>query len=81
PGSESVNLVKSVNQNQCTLKGQSKVRITGYAERRGNYTEQDLIQLAKNAAVEQQGNTILMIDNPEKGKGTQSAIFQTYSCN
>ena len=81
PGSENVNVVDSVDLNSCTLKAQAKVRMTGYAERRDNYTEQDNIQLAKNAAVEQGGNTIYMIDHPEKGQGTQSATYQIYSCS
>ncbi len=81
PGSENVNLVNSIDQSQCSLIAQAKVRITGYAERRGNYTEKDLIQLAKNAAVEQQGNTVYRIDHPENGKGTQSATYQIYNCS
>lgn len=81
PGSENVNVVDSVDLNSCTLKAQAKVRMTGYAERRDNYTEQDNIQLAKNAAVEQGGNTIYRLDHPEDGKGTQSAVYQIYNCN
>ena len=80
-GSENVNVVNSIDQSSCTLKGQAKVRITGYAERRGNNTERDLIQLGKNAALEQGGNTIYMIDNPEKAQGTQSATYQIYNCS
>jgi hypothetical protein len=80
-GSEKVNIVNSVDQGKCELKGQAKVRVTGYAERRGNNTEKDLIQLGKNAAAEQQANTIYMIDHPETGKGTQSAIYQIYNCS
>tara|TARA_B100000768_G_scaffold135730_1_gene126609 strand:+ start:190 stop:516 length:327 start_codon:yes stop_codon:yes gene_type:complete len=81
PGSEDVNVVNSVDQSKCEHKGQAKVRITGYAERRGNNTESDLIQLGKNAALENQGNTIYMIDHPEAGKGTQSAVYQIYNCS
>jgi len=80
-GSENINVVNSIDQSKCELKGQAKVRITGYAERRGNNTESDLIQLGKNAAVESQGNTIYMIDHPEVGKGTQSAVYQVYNCS
>ena len=81
PGSESVTIANSIDQDSCTLKAQVKVRMTGYAERRGNYTEQDDIQLAKNAAVEQGGNTIYRIDHSEDGKGTQSAVYQIYNCS
>tara|TARA_Y100000389_G_scaffold69630_1_gene66311 strand:- start:111 stop:437 length:327 start_codon:yes stop_codon:yes gene_type:complete len=81
PGSESVTVANSINQDSCTLKAQAKVRMTGYAERRNDYTEQDDIQLAKNAAVDQGGNTIYRLDHPEDGKGTQSAVYQIYNCS
>ena len=80
-GSESVTIANSIDQSSCTLKAQVKVRMTGYAERRDDYTEQDDIRLAKNAAVEQGGNTIYRLDHPEDGKGTQSAVYQIYNCN
>ena len=81
PGSESVTIAESIDQNSCTLKAQVKVRMTGYAERRDDYTEQDDILLAKNAAVEQGGNTIYRLEHPEDGQGTQSAVYQIYNCN
>ena len=81
PGSENVTIAKSIDQDKCALKAQVKVRMTGYAERRDDYTEQDDIRLAKNAAVEQGGNTIYRLDHPEDGKGTQSAVYQIYNCN
>ena len=81
PGSENVTIANSIDQNSCTLKAQVKVRMTGYAERRDDYTEQDEIRLAKNAAVEQGGNTLYMISDPEDGKGTQSGVYQIYNCS
>ena len=81
PGSENVTIANSIDQSNCTLKAQVKVRMTGYAERRDDYTEQDDIRLAKNAAVEQGGNTIYRLDHPEDGKGTQAAVYQIYDCN
>ena len=81
PGSENVTIANSIDQNSCTLKVQVKVRMTGYAERRDDYTEQDDIRLAKNAAVEQGGNTIYRLEHPEDGKGTQSAVYQIYNCS
>ena len=81
PGSESVTVANSIDQDSCVLKAQVKVRMTGYAERRGNYTELDDVQLAKNAAVDQGGNTIYRIDHPEDGKGTQSAVYKIYNCS
>ena len=41
PGSENVTIANSIDQNSCVLKAQVKVRMTGYAERRDDYTEQD----------------------------------------
>ena len=81
PGSENVTVADSIDLESCNLKAQVKVRMTGYAERRDDYTEQDDIRLAKNAAVEQGGNTIYRIDHPEDGKGTQSAVYQIYNCS
>ena len=81
PGSENVTIANSIDQSSCTLKAQVKVRMTGYAERRDDYTQQDDIRLAKNAAVEQGGNTIYRLDHPEDGRGTQSAVYQIYKCN
>ena len=81
PGSENVTIVDSIDQNSCVLKAQVKVRMTGYAERRDDYTVQDEIRLAKNAAVEQGGNTLYMISDPEDGKGTQSGVYQVYNCS
>ena len=81
PGSENVTIVNSIDQDRCTLKAQVKVRMTGYAERRDDYTEQDDIRLAKNAAVEQGGNTIYRLEHAEDGKGTQSAVYQIYNCS
>ena len=80
-GSENIAIVDSIDQNSCTLKAQVKVRMTGYAERRDDFTEQDEIRLAKNAAVEQGGNTLYMLDHPEDGKGTQSGVYQIYNCS
>ena len=81
PGSENVTIANSIDQDRCTLKAQVKVRMTGYAERRDNYTELDEIQLAKNAAVDQGGNTLYMLAHPEDGKGTQSGVYQIYNCS
>ena len=80
-GSENVTIANSIDQDSCTLNAQVKVRMTGYAERRDDYTEQDDIQLAKNVAVEQGGNTVYRIQHPEDGQGTQSAVYQIYNCS
>jgi|TARA_B110000037_G_scaffold21644_1_gene23991 hypothetical protein len=77
-GSEDVNLVTSVEQNQCEFKGEVKNTAKGYSDFRG-ISEKNLIQLGKNAAVEKNGNTIIMSDYKEF-RGTQSALFKIYFC-
>ena len=79
PGSEDVNLVKSINQNQCEYKGEVKNKVKGYSDDFLGTSEKNLIQLGKNAAVEKKGNTIIML-NYIQHKGTQSALFKIYVC-
>ena len=62
PGSEDVNLVTSVDQNQCEYKGEVKNKVKGYSDDFYKHSEKNLIQLGKNAAVEKNGNTIIISD-------------------
>ena len=78
PGSEDVNLVTSIDQNQCEYKGEVKNKVKGYTDSNG-ISEKNLIQLGKNTAVEKNGNTIIMFDYKQH-KGTQSALFKIYAC-
>ena len=79
PGAEHVNLVTSVDQTQCELKGEVKDSVKGYSDNSLNNTETNLIQLGKNAAVEMNGNTIIILDRKQYRK-TQSAVFKIYDC-
>ena len=79
PGSEDVNLVKSIDQNQCEYKGEVKDKVKGYSDDFLGTSEKNLIQLGKNAAVEKKGNTIIMF-NYKQLRGTQSALFKIYVC-
>ena len=79
PGSENVNLVTSIDQNQCEFKGEVKDKVKGYSDDFLGNSEESLIQLGKNAAVEKNGNTII-ISEYEQYKGTQSALFKIYAC-
>ena len=79
PGAEHVNLVASVDQTQCELKGEVKDSVKGYSDSSLNNTETNLIQLGKNAAVEMNGNTIIIIERKQYRK-TQSAVFKIYDC-
>ena len=60
PGSEDVNLVKSIDQNQCEFKGEVEDKVKGYSDDFLGTSEKNLIQLGKNAAVEKKGNTIII---------------------
>ena len=80
PGAEHVNLVASVDQTQCELKGEVKDSVKGYSDSSLNNTETNLIQLGKNAAVEMNGNTIIILERKQYRK-TQSAVFKIYDCN
>ena len=79
PGSEDVNLVKSIDQNQCEYKGEVKNKVKGYSDDFLGTSEKNLIQLGKNAAVEKKGNTIIM-SNYKQHRGIQSALFKIYVC-
>ena len=78
-GSEDVNLVTSVDQNQCEYIVKVKDKVKGYSDDFLGTSEENLIQLGKNAAVEKNGNTIIMTDFREH-RGTQSALFKIYVC-
>ena len=77
-GSEDVNLVTSVDQNQCEFKGEVKNKVKGYTDSNG-ISEKNLIQLGKNAAVEKNANTIIMSGYKEH-RGSRSALFKIYFC-
>jgi len=79
PGSEDVNLVTTINQNKCEYKGEVKNKVKGYSDDFQGNSEKNLIQLGKNAAVEKNGNTIIMF-NYNEHRGTQSALFKIYFC-
>jgi hypothetical protein len=77
-GSEDVNLVTSVDQNQCEFKGEVKNTVKAYTHPKG-ISEKNLIQLGKNVAVEKNGNTIIINDLKEH-RGSRSALFKIYFC-
>ena len=79
PGSEDVNLATNVDQNQCEYIGEVKNKVKRYSDDFLNTSEENLIQLGKNAAIEKNGNTIIM-SNHKQYNGTQSALFKIYSC-
>ena len=79
PGSENIHVASSLDEvNNCSDKGNNRVRITGYAERLSSYIKKDLIQLSKNAAADDGANTIILGDYNENGNGTQSATSHPF---
>ena len=81
PGADGVSVVTTIDQDKCEPKAAVKVRHTGYAERLPGYIDEDLDKLAKNEAFKQGGNTVIMIEKYESGRGTQSALYHIYMCN
>jgi len=81
PGADGVSVVTTIDQEKCGPKAAVKVRHTGYAERLPGYIDEDLDKLAKNEAFKQGGNTVIMIEKYEAGRGTQSALYHIYMCN
>ena len=79
PSSENVNLVTSIDQNQCEYKGEVKNKVKGYSDDFLDTSKKNLIQLGKNAAVEKNGNAIIM-SQYKQYRGTQSALFKIYAC-
>jgi hypothetical protein len=79
PSSEDVNLVTSIDQNQCEYKGEVKNKVKGYSDDFLDTSKKNLIQLGKNAAVEKNGNAIIMSQYTQY-RGTQSALFKIYAC-
>ena len=79
PGSEDVNLVTNVDQNQCEYKGEVKNKVKGYSDDFLDTSKKNLIQLGKNAAVEKNGNAIIMSEYKQY-RGTESALFKIYAC-
>ena len=79
PGSEDVNLVTSIDQNQCEYKGEVKDKVKGYSDDFLYTSKKNLIQLGKNAAVEKNGNAIIMSEYKQY-RGTESALFKIYAC-
>ena len=78
-GSENVNLVTTVDQKQCEFKGETKESVKGYSDKSYNNTEKNLVQLGKNAAVEINANTIIILERKQY-RDIQKAIFKMYYC-
>lgn len=79
PGSQQIPLVTSDQVSQCQFKGNTTVSVLaqmGFISRSVEAINGDLLQLARNAALDAGGNTLVPGDRPELGKQT----FGVYHC-
>ena len=78
PGSESINVVNKFNADQCVLKSTVTVSVlseVGFIDRDPESIKLDLDQLAKNAAIDNQGNTVTEINSSKNGKATYQILY------
>ncbi len=79
PGSQNIPLLASDQVTQCQFKGNTTVSVlaqVGFVSRSVEAINGDLLQLARNAALDAGGNTLVPGDRPELGKQT----FGVYHC-
>lgn len=79
PGSDQVALVEPSQVGHCTPIGKTTVSVlaqVGFVSRGIDNVDADLLQLARNEAVNQGGDTVVPGDRPEIGKRT----FSIYKC-
>lgn len=78
-GSENVSLLESQQVAGCELKAKvtsSVLSKVGFISRSAEGVEENLLQMAKNSAVEEGGDTLVKGDSTEFGKRT----FSIYNC-
>ena len=78
PGSESINVINKFNADQCVLKSTVTVSVlseVGFIDRDPESIKLDLDQLAKNAAIDNQGNTVTEINSSKNGKATYQILY------
>ncbi len=79
PGSQRIVLLSSNQVSSCQFKGNTTVSVLaqmGFISRSVDAINADLLQLARNAALDAGGNTLVPGDRPELGK----QIFGVYQC-
>ena len=80
PGSENVSVVNIKEAADCASKGKSRVTVLseiGVADLMDEYVAEKLDQMGKNAAVDQGGNTIAKLEDPEPGV----AVYGIFDCS
>jgi hypothetical protein len=79
PGSENVTVSNKDVVVGCQSKGKSRVTVLseiGFADLMDEYVAEKLDMMGKNAAVDQGGDTIVKIEEPEPG----IAVYGIYKC-
>jgi Domain of unknown function (DUF4156) len=79
PGSEKVSVLEAKQVATCELKGKVTSNVlskVGFISRGVESVEENLLQMAKNSAVEDGGDTLVKGDSTEFGKRT----FSVYKC-
>ncbi len=79
-GSDRVSLVETSQIGSCQSKGEITVSVlaeVGFISRSVDAVEANLIQLARNGAIDSGGDTVVRGNSPEFGKRT----FAIYKCN
>lgn len=79
PGSDAVNLAEPNQVSQCVSKGKTLVSVmseVGFITRRPEDVEANMLQLARNTAVEKGADTVVKGNSLEYGKRT----YELYKC-
>lgn len=79
-GADRVSLVNASQVGGCQRKGEINVSVlaeVGFITRSAEAVEANLLQLARNGAVDASGDSVVKLNSPEYGKGT----FAIYKCH
>ena len=79
PGSENVTVVSQDQVTNCTMLGKTRVSVLseiGFADLMESYVAEKLDLMGKNAGIDQGGNTVVKLEEPEPGVG----VYGVYKC-
>ena len=79
PGSENVVVTTKDQVSSCTSIGKSRVTVLseiGFADLMESYVAEKLDLMGKNAGIDQGGNTVVKLEEPEPGV----AVYGIYKC-
>ena len=78
-GSENVTVVSQDQVTNCTMLGKTRVSVLseiGFADLMESYVAEKLDLMGKNAGVDQGGNRVVKLEEPEPGV----AVYGVYKC-